>query len=91
MNPDDYIQTIIRKIPLDNVIYFDNGWIGQRITIEEYDHFTQRRDDRIEEGGIPFRNLATGELFLVPGGNEAQLKPVVPKAFTDAWDSEVDE
>jgi hypothetical protein len=81
------IRTTIEHVALGMVIQFDNGRIGQRITVEEYDALTGAQDERVEfDGEIPFRDLRTGEPFPVPSDNPADLVPPVPDAFHEAFD-----
>ena len=83
--PGFTIETTIEHVALGMIIQFDNGMVGQRITVEEYDYCTRGQDEQVEfDGWVPFRNLATHLVFAIPGDSPAVLVPAVPKAFTDS-------
>mgnify|MGYP001618657374 CR=1 FL=1 len=83
------IRATLNDLPVGMRVPFDNGMVGKKLAIEEYDRMTRYRSVEIEEGAVPcLVVLPDGEwlFILVPGENPVWLKPDIPEPFLDAFD-----
>ena len=82
----------LNDIPVGMDVPFDNGMIGRKLSIEDYDRMTRYQSIEVEEGAVPFLVVQpNGDwlFILVPGENPVKLIavfPETPSPFLDAFD-----